>query len=182
MTFPKDILLIDFETTGDNLIESDPIQIGAVLLDKNTLEEKIVFNSYIHADLSKVDPEFIKEWHIPVDKVAAAPNVTDIAKTLLDKFGNNVILASWCQSLDGAMLRKIFRLAEMKYPFDYHFLDLWPVTYIYLLQHDYKGSMDSDEMFAWFGVPKRDAHDALEDCEIEASVLRKIIFDSKDAN
>ena len=45
MKFQKDILIIDFEG------KDEPVQVGAVLLDKETLEEKDSFDSYIYADL-----------------------------------------------------------------------------------------------------------------------------------
>jgi DNA polymerase III epsilon subunit-like protein len=45
MEFKKDILIIDFEGL------KEPVQIGAVLLDKETLVKKDSFSTYIFADL-----------------------------------------------------------------------------------------------------------------------------------
>ena len=50
--FPKDLLFIDFETTGSDPDQAKPLQIGALLLDKATLAEKAEFVSYIKQDLT----------------------------------------------------------------------------------------------------------------------------------
>lgn len=177
MHFAKDILVIDFETTGTG-DSAEPIEVGAVLLDKSTLEEKKFFTSEIKADISKVDPQFIKDWQIDIDKINAAPEIAVVGKSFFKEFGSDVLLSSWNQALDGAMLHKIIAAAGIEYPYDYHVLDIWPIAYLYLLKNSYAGGIDSDEIFAWFGIPKRSKHVALEDCWIEAEVLRKIISNS----
>ena len=57
ITFPKDILIVDFETSHKQLEKAEPLQIGAILLDKNTLKEKKNFKSYIYNDLINALPE-----------------------------------------------------------------------------------------------------------------------------
>lgn len=179
MAFPKDILLIDFETTGYDPIESDPIQIGAVLLDKETLEEKDSFTSFIYSDLSKLPLDLIQKWHIPDSQIKPAPKQAEVMGQMLNKFGTDVILSSWVQNLDKVMLNKLLLSAGKDVNiFDYHILDLWPIAYIYLLKKGYNGRLDSDSMFTEFGIPLRgEGHDALADCRIEAEILRKIYFE-----
>jgi hypothetical protein len=40
--FPKDLLIIDFESTLGDSEKTEPAQFGAILLDKSTLKEKKV--------------------------------------------------------------------------------------------------------------------------------------------
>jgi len=175
MPFHKDILLIDFETTGDDPANSEPIEIGAVLLDRATLAEKDYFDSLIFSDLKNVMPEAVKLWQLDVGKIKTAPKLAEVGKQFMAKFGFEVLVSSWVQRLDRSMLNKMVAAAgENPEKYDYHVLDLWPLAYAYLVKRGYAGSIRSDEMFAQFGVPQRGKHEALQDCRIEAEILRKI--------
>lgn len=174
MQFIKNILLIDFETTGGpNPYLAEPTQIGAVLLDKDSLSEKDNFSSYILADLggkttsvSGITQEMLKD----------APSQAEVGQNFFKKFGTDVILASWVEHLDRRILKKIIDAAGLDYTkYDYHFLDIWPIAYIYLLKQGYTGGIRSEEMFRAFGIKPRGHHDALEDCRIAANILRKIV-------
>ena len=54
MKFPKDILIIDFEGL------KEPVQVGAILLDKDTLEERDSYSSYIFTDLKGEVKKFLE--------------------------------------------------------------------------------------------------------------------------
>lgn len=173
MKFIKDILLIDFETMSPDPYRAEPIQLGAVLLDKDSLSEKDIFSSYIWADLrgktmpvSNITQEILKD----------APSQAEVGQKFFEKFSTDVLLGSWVEHLDRRMLRKIIIVADLDYSqYDYHFLDVWPVAYIYLLKQGYTGSARSEEMFRAFEIKPRGHHDALEDCRIAADILRKIV-------
>jgi DNA polymerase III epsilon subunit-like protein len=177
MQFAKDILIIDFEATGGDIYHAEPTQLGAILLDKNTLAEKGTFESYIKADPAKFTPEGRSVNKVTDEQLAAAPEQEAVIKSLIEKFGTDVILTSWVSSLDRALFNKMLLKAGIsERVYDYHYLDLWPVAYIYLLKRGYTGSMRSEPMFAAFGMPARDetSHDALNDCRLAANILRKI--------
>lgn len=173
--FAKDILIIDFESTGGDVDVDEPIQLGALLLDRATLEEKKSFLTLIQADYSKMKPEALDCHGITEDKLKNAPSRAEAAQKFVDSFGFDFILASWVQNLDHAMLKKL--VAAIGVPmkkYDYHFFDLWPSAYLYLLQRGYTGTMRSEPMFQALGLPARDKHDALADCRMAADILRKI--------
>ncbi len=175
MQFPKDILLIDFEG------QRHPVQIGAILLDRTTLKEKDYFVSYIYADLG--DKPTIKSG-ITQNMIDDAPKPEEIGKIIYEKFGSDVFLATFVQNLDILHFRKIISAAGIDFlesrtdfkKYDFHILDLWPVTYIHALKQGYTGGTGSEELFQYFGAKPRGLHDALEDCRITADVLRKIIL------
>jgi len=176
ITFPKDILIIDFESSLGDSENTEPVQLGAILLDKTTLEEKKSFTSFIKTDLSLIPPGRLKEKGYIPEKINNAPTASDVAKKFIEQFGRNFFISSWAAGLDRILFRKLMSSAGIHYSeFDYHIYDLWPVAYTYLLQNGYTGSWRSEAMFQEFGLPSRGMHDALDDCRHAAQVLRKIV-------
>ncbi len=168
MNFIKDLLIIDFEGG------IGPKQIGAILLDKETLEEKKSFSSYIYFDMQGVPS--VKSG-ITQDMLDGAPTQAEVGKKIFDIFGTDIILGSWIADFDFKHFKTIINSAGIDPNlYDYHFFDIWPVAYAYLLKNGYKGGIKSDEMFGWFGIRQRGNHDALEDARIASDILRKIIL------
>lgn len=175
MSFSKDILVIDFETTGLDLDNALPIQIGAILLDKETLEEKDSFLSYIHQDVSDMSEESAKIHGITSETLKGAPIEGNVIVNFLDKFGNEVYLASWNEMLDHTMLARMLKsIGKDIYEHDYHYLDIWSIAYMHLAQAGRGDIVRSEATFEYFGLPQRHAHDALEDCRHAAEVLRRV--------
>lgn len=175
MKFPKDILIIDFEG------RKHPVQVGAVLLDKETLEEKDSFASYIYADLNGyVSPTS----GITQEIINDAPMQAEVGEMLYKKFGSDIFIGSFVQNLDITHFRKLLSGAGIDFlesetdfkKYDYHILDIWPIAYVHALKRGYTGSTKSEELFQYFGAQPRGLHNALEDCRITAEVLRKIVL------
>lgn len=175
MKFPKDILIIDFEMTKGDINLGEPTQLGAVLLDKETLEEKDNFVSLISADFKGRVSE---KTGITQEMLIGAPTQAEVAKRVFDHFGTNILLGSFAANLDMTMFRRIMTSTGIDAEqYDYHIIDLWPVSYVYLLKKGYDGSIRSEQIFQAFGLPPRDKHNALDDCRLAAEVLRKIMRD-----
>ena len=169
MKFPKDILVIDFEGFPD------PVQMGAALLDKESLAEKDNFVSYIYTDL---EGKTMKRSGITQEMLIGAPTQAEVGSMIYEKFGTNILLASWVDTLDITHFQKIIsQIGRGWKDYDYHVLDIWPAAYLHLLKREYAGGMGSEEMFQAFGLAPRGLHNALEDCRIAADVLRKLSFD-----
>ncbi len=168
MKFSKNILCIDFEG------KTEPVQIGAILLDKETLEEKDSFSSYILADLKG---KIKSASGISEELLKGAPSQAEVGRMVFEKFGTDVLIGSWAATLDITHFKKIIHAAGIDWgQYDYHVLDIWPVAYIHLLKQGYTGSIRSEEIFQQFGAKPRGLHNALEDCRIAADVLRKIVL------
>jgi len=168
MKFPKDILVVDFEGFNDS-----PTQIGAVLLDKETLVEKDSFSSYIHANNVTTS----KVTGISQETLAEAPSQAEVGKMIYEKFGTDFFFAYFVGDLDIRFFKTILKAAEIKFSnYDYHTIDIWSLAYIHLLKQGYEGGLRSEEIFQTFGGKPRGLHDALEDCRLAADVLRKIIL------
>ena len=168
MKFKKDILIIDFEGMRE------PVQIGAVLLHKKTLVEKDNFSTYIFTDL-KGKIKVISG--ISQETLKGVPTQAEVGQMIFEKFGTDIIIGSWVAKSDIKNFKKIITAAGIDPKlYDYHILDIWPAAYIYLVKKGYSGGMRSEEIFQEFGAKPRELHDALEDCRIEADVLRKIVL------
>jgi len=174
MKFIKDILMIDFESVGSKTDFPQPTQIGAILLDKETLEEKDSFVSYISADLPQ---GYVgKKTGISQETLIGAPSQAEVGKMIFEKFGTDIFIGSWVANLDMTLFRKIMTSADIdSNKYDYHVVDVWPAAYVYLLKRGYEGSIRSEEVFQAFGMPPREKHDALNDCRLATEVLRKIM-------
>lgn len=171
--FSKDILLIDFETTGLDLEKSLPIQLGAVLLDKESLDEKDSFLSFIKQDLADMNPEAAKIHGITDEKLKDAPTPKQVIEKFLTQFGTDFYLASWNEMLDHTMMAKLLKEIDKDiYTHDYHYLDVWSLAYLHLAKQGKGDVIRSEPTFQHFGLPPRKTHDALEDCRHTAEVLR----------
>lgn len=179
MEFIKDILIIDFEGNRlDGDIEaSSPSQIGAILLDKKTLEEKKNFLSYIKFDYDAMTEEAKRVHECTKEDIENAPTQKEVAEKFIETFDRNVLLASWVTNMDMNFLNRLLKHVDLTvFDYDYHVLDLWPISYYYLLKKGYTGGIRSSEMFEALGVKRGDVHNALEDCRFEADILRKVFL------
>lgn len=185
MNFKRDILLIDTEFSGFDVPKKhDLLQIAAVLLDKKTLKEKKFFNTYIRpTKWQSRDRASMKVNKITWDMVKDAPSLKQAIKKFNRSMPHNVIQAFYVGYNDKRILSESYTRAGVKWPFDYHYFDLWALFYAYLAK---KNQLKSKKDFAGFGleylikkfkinIRKNQMHDALVDCRLEAEVLRKII-------
>jgi DNA polymerase III epsilon subunit-like protein len=185
MNFHKDLLLIDTEFSGfDFPKKHDLLQIAAVLLDKKTLKEKKSFNTYIKPFKWKSrDLESMAVNKITWETVKNAPSLSQAIKKFNRAFPHNVIQAFYVGYNDKRILLEAYKKAGLKWPFDYHYFDLWALFYGHLAK---RNQLKSKKGFAGFGleylikmlkikIDKNQLHNALVDCRVEAEVLRKII-------
>lgn len=178
MEFPKDILVIDFEATGNDFDIAEPIQLAGLLLDRVTLEEKKSFDSLIRADISKIQQEALPYINVDLELVKTAPLCSEVIRAFIDTFGTNVFISSFVSGQDMRLLHRMLQSLKLSsYTFDYHILDLWPLAYIYLLKKGYTGSIRARDLIDALGIKKEGYHNALNDCKIGVEILRKIVFD-----
>lgn len=184
MDFKKDLLLIDLETTGLNVNRHEVIQLAAVLLDRKTLKEKRFFNSFIKpAKWKNRNRESMKVNGIIREQLKDSPTL----KSVINKFNKlfnpkKSILSYYSGVLDIVFLQEAYRKLRKNFPFDYHYLNLWPVFYVALAKQN---QLKNRKEFAGFGLEdlaKRFKikiqgvrHDALYDCRLEAEILRRVI-------
>ena len=179
MQFPRDLLIIDIETTGSNPYIHKPFQIGAVLLDRQTLEEKKQFVSFIYQPKDvAVETLALQKVHIDFDRdLAVAPSIEEVAERFVKTFGFDVTIASWVIAFDVAFFTQMINAIGLQWgkEYDHHALDLFTLTWDYCSRLGWKTIPNSQEVFDYFKLPPRGFHDGLEDCRLEAEVLRRIV-------
>lgn len=181
--FNRDLLIVDIESTGVDLTKHELIQVGAILLDKKTLKEKKSFESFIKPKRWKDrDPEAMEVNQITWEELKDAPSLKTVLKKFEAKFGTNVIMANYGTIIDTAYLRFGYKESGMKYKYDYHVFDIWPLVYTYMAKHKLLTNRKRfsgfrlDDTAKHFKIKVADnRHTALADCRLEAEVLRKIL-------
>lgn len=177
--FLKDILVVDFETTGFDLDKDEAVQIGLLLLDRQTLVEKKSFVSWIkpkqpvHEGIPGFTWSNIKGDDI--EEIKNALSLSGVAEQVSGFLPEEYIFCAWNAIFDFIFWKKLLaETGEVAKPAQV--LDLWTVAQVYLLKDEqYEGECRSEPVFQYFGAEPRVKHDALEDCRKEAMVLRKIL-------
>lgn len=199
--FQTDLLVVDFETTGLDPNKHDPIQIGALLLDKDTLEEKASYCSYIRPTV----PERL--WHfaqsyarqvngISMDAIMDAPEqvtvLTRMCETLFpeqaprpldvddptefpvfpEKY--DVLLTGQNIKFDYGFLLQITQRVGKRDLFGYHTLELSTIhEFVKAITGIQTSGRSLVNQAEFFGLDTSGAHDALFDCKLTAEVLRR---------
>ncbi len=181
--FNKDLLLLDIEATGIDVTKHEIIQLAAVLLDKKTLREKKSFNLFAKpVNWNKRSLEAMSVNKIDWEQVKSAPNLKSVLQKFNHTFGKNVIPTTYGGNLDIIFLPAAYRSVKMRYPFEYHTFNIWPLCYTYMAK---RGQLKNTKRFVGFtlenigdylGVSRLPGrHDALVDCRYEADILRSLL-------
>ncbi len=175
MKFARDILIIDFQTTGVNMEKDFPLQLSAVLLDKDNLLEKSSFSSYIkHSFSQTTNDRIVQTLGITKEVWMASPNLKTVLQQFESKFAYNITLSSQ-NIINVNFLKECFRRAGMEYEYDYHVLELWSLGYLYLSKQNLKKIPTATTLGTYFKLQKTDERDALANCRYLADILRKLV-------
>jgi DNA polymerase III epsilon subunit-like protein len=181
--FNKDLLVFDIEATGVDVTKHEIIQLAAILLDKKTLKEKKSFTTFVKPkNWKKRDPEAMAINGISWEQLKDAPDMKTVLKKFGKTFGSDAIPSNYGGNLDIIFLPAAYRSVKMKYPFEYHTFNMWPLFYAFMAKHNqlknrkrYVG-FSLEDVGDFLKVPRQDGrHDALVDCYYEADVLRAVL-------
>jgi len=175
MRFARDILLLDIEATGINLEKDLPLQIAAVLLDKDNLLEKDWFNSYVrHSFSQSTNDQVVQTLGITKEVLFKSPGLKDVLSAFNSKFPYNVILASQ-NILNIDLLRQAYKRTGISYEYDYHIIELWTLGYLFLSRQNIKKIPTATTLGQYFKLERKKDHDALVNCRYLAEIFRKLI-------
>ncbi len=174
MKFARDILLIDLETTGPDPSKDFPLQLSAVLLDKDNLLEKQSFNSYIKHPFSQTtNDRIVHTLGIAKEDYFKAPALKYVIGKFKESFPYNVTLAS--QNLINInFFTEAFRRTGTVYEYDYHVLELWTLGYFFLSRQNIKKIPTAQTVGTYFKLQRTKEHDALVNCRYLADILRNL--------
>lgn len=181
--FKHDLLMMDLEFSGVDDNKHEIIQIAGVLLDKKTLKQKKAFASYVKPKNWKGrDPEAMAVNNIVWDDLKDAPDIKTALRKFLKTFGTDVTITIFGGRLDIVFLSKAFSNQKLKYPFDYHTYDMWPLCYTFMAKRKLLKNRNRHHGFSlenvgdYLRVPRMDGrHNAVGDCMYQAEVLRALL-------
>lgn len=175
MKFARDILLIDLETTGPDPSKDFPIQLSAILLDKDNLLEKGSFNSYIKYSFSQTTNDRVAQTlGISKENWMRAPSLKTVITSFNNTFPYNVTIAS--QNLVNVnFLKESFRKSGIPYEYDYHVLELWTLAYVFLSKLNMKKIPTAETIGTYFKLQRTKERDALANCRFLGEILRKLV-------
>ncbi|MDO8566964.1 MAG: 3'-5' exonuclease [bacterium] len=177
--FQRDILVCDFEVTGFDIDVDEPVQIGLILLDKETLEPKWSYSSWIKPSQPvSLDREGFRWASLDqkdLEEIQKAPDLTTVANEIIKSLPKSYYLCAWNAIFDFCFWNKLLKTVGMKAK-TATVLDLWTLAQSRLLNDGkYTGDYKSESVFQYFGAKPRTKHYGISDCEIEAMILRKLM-------
>lgn len=175
MKLIKDILIFQIETTGNDVERDHIIQLSAVLLDKDSLLEKNYFNSYVKVSfLDGTVQNHANHLGITFEELRKSPKITEVIKNFVATFGYEPLLAT--QSVPNYLfLKQAFKKTLTPFNYDRHLLDVWSLSYIYIIHYGIKKIPTLDTMATHFNIKPTRHNDALAKARLTAEVFKRII-------
>jgi DNA polymerase III epsilon subunit-like protein len=176
----RNLLLIDVETTGSNPLIHEVVDLGAVLLDRNTLTPIKEFSTLVRPEsLALANTDSMKIHGLTQSQMETAPTVSEVVMSFTESLGYEFTLCGWNICFDGQFLGSLFRKAG-RYDFferiDYHKLDLWSLLQFFWTVGWLSVQPKSfSDVCSHFGLERGTNHRALQDALLSADVLRKAI-------
>lgn len=185
MRYSSDIVVIDLEAScptedeGNNSVErSSIIEIGAVRLDRRSLEIKAEFSELVRPEDYPVTPFITGLTGITPEMVADCETFRQVGRRFLDWYGprNKAILAAWGAYYDVPLLRK--ECVRFDLPFREHIVggafDIRALGVAWLATQDVRTSGATlESVVSKMGLDgKFTSHRAVEDAKATAAVLQ----------
>lgn len=178
MSESKRKCILDFETTGSNLFEDEPIQIGALLYDEDegVLDE---FSSLIMPKKSvQISRKAFQIHGISLKDLKSAPSQENVLDKFFSDFGYDYSFAGWNISFDIPFFRKICFQNGFQSEYDkinYRHLDIQSVCQVLKRLQLVDSNLNSlSDFTTYFNIPRSERHDALEDVKITYKIYLKI--------
>jgi oligoribonuclease (3'-5' exoribonuclease) len=172
--------VFDVETTGINPRVHQIVSIGALLLDRTTLDTVKSMSTLVQLTpeaFAQASPRAMQIHGLTLSQLEAAPTPAEVVTQFLDTFGADFYFCGWNICFDTQFLRALFDQAGRLQDFDtfrYHRLDLWSLLELAWLRGLILAPPDSLSIACGlFGIPRPSVHDAMEDARVTALILRK---------
>lgn len=196
---PKDLIIIDVETSGTNPETASIIQLGACIFNKDgylergleggetryLIQPKVSFNEYIKPytdewtegayEIHRIEKSFLEHKGLDLNHVLelfevwASPIWADLKKRYW--------LAQWGNGFDTNMLRAAYKKANREYPFHYRAFDIASIVRIHLAKQGklyMKCGENKCAKALGIQVYNTRLHDALYDAQLSGLMLEKI--------
>jgi len=179
-SFPRDLLVLDLETTGIDPVLHSTIEIGAVLLDRHTLEEVKAWSAVIkRQERNGTNPYSMALHGISLQDIKMGKDPKRAVEEFLETFGTDYLLTGWNVGFDVQFFRALLRHTGHTDAFDkidYHRIDVWSIAQFLKTIGWFQSDVSSLSCLCeQLGLPRSKAHSGLEDARITATALRRLI-------
>ena len=180
MDFPKNLLVFDLETTGIDPLLHSTIEIGAVLLDRHSLEEIKAWSAVVRRqERNRTNPQSMDVHGLSIQQIKNGKDGKAAVDEFLGVFGTDYLLAGWNIGFDVQFLRTLFHRTGYADDFDkidYHRVDVWSIAQFLKSIGIFHGDVSSLSCLCeQLGLSRSKAHSGLEDARITASALRQLV-------
>jgi DNA polymerase-3 subunit alpha (Gram-positive type) len=178
--FPKDLFVLDLETTGADPALHSTIDIGAVLLEKSSLDELRSWSALIKRQETNETEAYAMSLHgRSQEELQEARDPEEAVKEFLSVFGTDYILTGWNIGFDVQFFRALLRRTGYIGAFneiDYHRLDVWSTAQFLKSIGWLKSDISSlSGLCKDLDLPRSQCHTGLEDARSTATVLRRLV-------
>jgi DNA polymerase-3 subunit epsilon len=178
--FPKNLLVLDLETTGRDPIVHSTIEIGAVLLDRESLEEIDSWSALVRRqERNGTDTRAMMLHGRSLEEIEGGKDAKDAVAEFLSRFGTDYLVAGWNVGFDVQFLRALLRSTGNNEAFDkidYHRVDVWGIAQFLKTIGWFKSDVSSLSCLCQeLGLSRAEAHSGLEDARLTATALRRLV-------
>jgi DNA polymerase III epsilon subunit-like protein len=173
--FVKDLLIVEIEATGSDVDKDAIIQLSGLLLDKDNLLEKGVFNTYVRTSLLEgtlaKHAEFLD---VPFETIKKSPKAMDAAKQFAEFIHPNATPA-FQNVRNLVFLKNLYKKVNYPLPLNLQIFQLWTLEYVLSIKLGLNKLPTLQTLLDYFGLPVKNPHNSLERARLEAEVLRRIV-------
>ncbi|MCX7928184.1 MAG: 3'-5' exonuclease [Patescibacteria group bacterium] len=171
----RKLVFIDLEMSGLDVLTHEVLEIGLVVVEQKSLQvltkKSIKVAPTKLKDADPVALEIIKfrdeDWKDSVDIVTALNILNDLA--------DKAMLIGWNIAFDWSFLGLSFEKARIKPKFDYHFLDVISLAYIYFKNRNKPSKLSLRTIARELEIKVDDVHGALTDAYATYEVYKKLV-------
>lgn len=125
----KHIAISDFEFTGLDPLRHEIIEVGLIVVDRKTLEEKRRFEAKIKPEhIENASQESLAVAGYREEEWKNALPLSEALRQYLEAAGDS-IFAAWCTPYDWLFLLEAFKKTNIENPFGHRTIDLFTVAY-----------------------------------------------------
>ena len=173
--FSRPLIVVDVETTGIDPANDAVVQIAACKLDAAGHLQEPPFMTYVRPE-RPISATAHAIHGLSLHDLQMAPPVAEAIHAFDAYARPDAVLCGHNIAFDAAFLRAAYTSAGKAYPFDYHMLDVWSISFFILgTQGVHLRSHTLSALCELYGIPRGQKHDALEDVRATASILHHML-------
>lgn len=172
MKLVQDLCVFDLVSTGVDPERDQVLQLACVVLHKDNLLERSVFNSYVKISLLEGNLRHHAELcQVGVDVFKSAPKTFDVVSRFAKVVPKNTTFAT-SRPLNMFFLKSLFKRGAMVFPFSLDCLDVWTLGYDISVRQGWEKIPSLDSLATYIKKPLLRPQNALEKARAVADFLR----------